>query len=148
MTGYLRQRAPRWFGVLAWLLILWAVIGVFALAQQVRLGADAYGPATAYDRALYASMPAWYNWVFATATVAALIGAALLLRRRAAARIWFLVSVVAVFVQFGYLFANTDIVAHKGAAQVLPFPLVILGIAAFQLWLAGHAVRRGWIYRG
>jgi hypothetical protein len=138
-------RAPAWFRIVAVLLLLWGAAGVFACVQQVRLGAEAMGPATAYDRALYASLPGWYNAVYAVATGAGVAGAAALLARSRHARALFALSLAAVVVQFGYLFAATDIVPAKGAATVLPFPLVIAAVAAAELWLATRAIRRGWI---
>jgi hypothetical protein len=138
-------RAPAWFRIVAVLLLLWGAMGVFACVQQVRLGAEAMGPSTAYDRALYLSLPGWYNVVYAVATGAGLAGAAALLARSRHARPLFALSLAAVVVQFGYLFATTDIVAAKGAATVLPFPLFIAAVAAAELWLATRAIRRGWI---
>jgi hypothetical protein len=46
---------------------------------------------------------------------------------------------------FGWMFSFTDLIAHKGAATVVPFPVVIAVIAGFGWWLSSHAMRRGWI---
>jgi hypothetical protein len=51
---------------------------------------------------------------------------------------------VAVIIQFGWLFAVTDIVAMKGI-WVAYFPLLILAVAAGALKLAHLGRRRGWI---
>ena len=37
------------------------------------------------------------------------------------------------------------IIAVRGAAQVVPFPVFIAAVALFGVWLSGHARRRGWI---
>jgi hypothetical protein len=136
---------PTWFRIVAVLLVLWGLMGVGACVQQLRLGAEAMGPASAYDRALYASLPAWYNGIYAVAVGAGLLGSLALIARRRIAVTLYLVSLVAVVVQFGWLFAATDIVAVRGAGTVVPFPLFIAGVAAFQLWLARRAAARGWI---
>lgn len=145
MATYLRHKPPAWFWIVAIILLLWGAQGCYACVQQFRFGAEAMGPATDYDRALFAALPAWYNWCFAVAVGASLLGSIALLIRSSAARLLFIVSLVAVLIQFGYLFATTDIIAHKGAGVVLPFPLVITAVAVFQLWFAGLAQRRGWI---
>jgi len=77
-----------------------------------------------------------------------LLGAvALLLRMRRSVTLFWL-SLIAVVVMFGYLFATTDLIAHKGAGVVLPFPAVIALIALFSVWFAGMAARKGWIGAG
>ena len=55
------------------------------------------------------------------------------------------VSLAAIIVMFGYAFAATDLIAHKGLAQVLPFPLFIAAVGGFSIWFAGLATKRGWI---
>ena len=145
MATYLRQKPPAWFWVLAVVFLLWGAMGVFACIQQFRLGADAMGPASDYDRTLYESLPAWYNYVYALAVGTGFLGAVALLMRSATARVLFIVSLIAIMVQFGYLFAATDLLAVKGAGVVLPFPIFITVIAGVQVWFAGVARRRGWI---
>ncbi|KQR84316.1 hypothetical protein ASG07_06540 [Sphingomonas sp. Leaf343] len=134
-----------WFRTLAVVLILWGAMGVLAWVQQMRLGAEAMGPATAYDRALYASLPGWYDWVYLIAVGTGLVGAAMLLLGSALARPVFAVSLVGVVVMFGWMFLATDIVVVKGVPLAMGFPIVIVAIAVLQLWLAGMAARRGWI---
>lgn len=134
---------PIWFRIAAILLVLWGAMGVFACVQQIRLGADAMGPASAYDRALYAAMPGWYNMVYALAVGSGLLGAIALLLRKAIARPLFIISLIAIIIQFGYLFATTDIIAAKGL-WVTYFPLFILAMALIEVRLAGVAIRNRW----
>lgn len=138
------RAVPLWFRVAAVVLLLWGMAGVFACIQQFRLGAEAMGPATDYDRALYAGLPVWYNAAYAVATGCGLLAAAALLLRSVLAIPLAAISLVAVVVQFGWLFATTDMLAVKGAGTAV-FPLVIAGVAAAMLGLARHARARGWI---
>ncbi len=140
-----RAQAPMGFWIVAVVLTLWGAIGVFACLQQLRLGADAMGPADDYYRALYARLPGWYNIVYAVATGAGFLGSVALLARSRHARPLFIASLVAVIVQFGWLFATTDMIAVRGFAVAAGFPIFILLVAIFQVWLAGVAIRRGWI---
>jgi hypothetical protein len=135
---------PMWFRLAAIVLILWNLMGAYACIQQFRLGAEAMGPATAYDRALYASMPAWYNWVFALAEVTGVAGTIALLIGRRVALPLLVASLVFVIVQFGYLFATTDIVAVKGLWTTY-FPAFIAVVCVVQVALARMGVRRGWL---
>ncbi|KQN25762.1 hypothetical protein ASE86_06035 [Sphingomonas sp. Leaf33] len=140
-----RAKAPAWFWLVAVLLALWGAMGVFACIQQFRLGADAMGPADDYYRALYAGLPAWYNIVYAVAVGAGFVGSVALFLRSRLAKLLFIVSLIAVIVQFGWLFATTDMVAVRGFAVAAGFPIFIVVVAVFQIWLAGLAIRRGWI---
>lgn len=139
-----RQPVPAWFRIVGVALIAWGVMGGYACVQQLRLGAEAMGPATEYDRALIASLPVWYNAVYIVAVGCGLFGAVALLARSVLSIPLFAISLIAVIVMFGWMFAATDILAVKGAGTLV-FPLVIAAIAVFQLWLGRHARARGWI---
>lgn len=141
----LRTRAPAWFRIVAILLLVWGAAGCYACLQQFRLGAEAMGPASEYDRALYASLPGWYNPVYAVAVVSGLLCALALLARSRVALPLFLLSLGAVIVQFGYLFLTTDLLTIKGAGATLPFPIFIAAVAAGASWLSSRAIARGWI---
>ncbi|KAK0340258.1 hypothetical protein LTR94_031272, partial [Friedmanniomyces endolithicus] len=79
------------------------------------------------------------------ADVACALSALRLLLRRRFATILFVVSLLAVVLQFGWVFAATDLIAAKGAATVVPFPLAILAVALLQVTVARHADARGWL---
>ena len=140
-----RVRAPRWFAAVSAILLLWGLLGCWSCMQQLRLGADAMGPASDHDRALYAALPAWYDPCFVVAVLGGTIGAAALLARSRAAVALAVVALATVVVMFGYVFLATDLIAHKGIAVATGFPAVVAGIAAFQLWLARLARARGWV---
>lgn len=140
-----RPAVPAWFWIVAALLTLWGAIGCYVCYMQWTMGADAWGDATGYDRALYATLPDWYNWVYTIAVGAGFLGGVALLARSRLAQALFLASLIAVLVQFGWLFATTDIVAAKGAAATVPFPAFITVVAAFSVWFAGYASNRGWV---
>ena len=139
-----KTAVPTRFTVTAVVLLLWNLLGAVACIQQFRLGADAMGPATDYDRQLYASMPGWYDWCFALAELAGVAGAAALLLKRAVAIPLFIVSLLAVLVQFGFLFLFRDIIAVKGIWTTY-FPAFIAAACILQIALARAAWRRGWI---
>lgn len=143
MSG-IRNLRPVWFLIVAILLLLWATLGCIACLRQLQLGAEVMGPSDAGYRQLYAALPRWYNICYAIGVGTGLLGAVCLLFRSAAARPFYTVSLVAVVIQFGYTFAETDMIAVKGVGSVA-FPMLIAAIGAFALWLATHARRRGWI---
>lgn len=140
-----RRKPPLWFWVVVVLLLLWEVAGVSAFYAHVSIDAAALAAMPAYDRQLYLDLPTWYNWVFAFAVWPALLGSLAMVLRSRFARPLFLVSLVAVIVQFGWLFGGTDLIAVKGALATVPFPFVIFVLAVVQVWLAGVAIKRGWL---
>ena len=137
-------KPPSWYYVVATLLTLWDAIGCYFCIMQFKLGADAMGNATDYDRALYATLPVWYNWCYAIATFGSVIGGIALLMRKKIATPILLVALIAIVMQFGYLFATTDVVAHKGFAMTVPFPLFIVAVGAAGWCFARFAQHRGW----
>jgi hypothetical protein len=133
-----------WFRITTGVLLLWGLVGCFIGLQQVRQAAEATGFATSYDRALYAGLPGWYDPVFAVAVLGGLIGSVLLFMRRARARSFLVVSLMAIIFQFGWLFTTTDIVARKGGGGAMSVCVLIVAIAGFALWLVGHARVNRW----
>ena len=141
------NKPPVWFWIVAILLVLWEAMGCYACVTQIRLGAAAMGPVDDWSLKYYAALPAWYNGVYAVATFGGLLGALALLVRRKWASLLFWVSFIAIIVMFGYAFVATDLIAHKGLGQVLPFPLVIAAVGAAAIWFANFAARKGWVDR-
>ena len=134
MATYLRQKPAVWFTVLAVLLVLWGFAGCASFYVHVAYGPDIDPNATDWDRAYFAALPGWLTIVYAVAVGAGLLGSIALLFRSKLAQPLYIVSLIAVIVQFGYVFAAT-----------VPFPLFIFVVAIFQIWLAALARRRGWI---
>jgi hypothetical protein len=145
VATYLRQRPAGWFMVVAVLLIVWGLLGCASFYAHVAYGAGMDPNATDWDRAFYAAMPGWLNWVYAVAVGAGLLGSIALLLRSKWAKPLYIISLIAVIVQFGYIFLTTDLIAHKGVLVATGFPIFIALVAVFQIWFASHAQRRGWI---
>ena len=145
MANTFQQKPPAWFRILSVVLVLWGLIGCVALYVHIAYGPAIDPNATDWDRAYYAAMPAWFTPVYCIAIFGGLLGAIALVARSALAKWPYLASLIAVLVQFGWVFFATDLLTHKGAAATVPFPTFIIVVAAFQLWLAGHAAKRGWI---
>lgn len=137
-------RPPTWFWIISILTLLWGAIGVFAFYTDVTMGQEMLGAMDDYDRRMYRGRPSWFASVYGLATWGGFLGAVALLLRRRLAIALFMMSAVAVVVQFCWVFGVTDLIAIKGASTVI-FPIFILGIAVFQIWFAGLANKRGWL---
>ena len=145
MASNLTVKPPAWFWIAAIVLTLWNCMGVWSWYQHHTLGPAAMGTVpTDYDIQYFAKLPAWYTWLFAVATLSGLIGAVLLLARRALAWGVFIVSLAATVAMFGYTFFATDLMQVKGVWTAY-FPAFIIAVCAFSVWFAGYAVRRDWL---
>jgi hypothetical protein len=140
-------KPPTWFWIVAVVLTLWGAMGIWAWYTQVTLGAAAMGPVDDWSSRYFAALPVWYNYVYGISVFGGLLGALALLLRERRSIILFWISLIGVIVMFGYAFAATDLIAHKGAAQTIPFPVFIAAIAILQIWFAGMAAKKRWIGR-
>jgi hypothetical protein len=139
------SQRPTWFAALAVVLLLWALAGVASFAAHVMVGEKMAADQGTWDLAYHRSPPAWFVWDYGLATGAAAAGAVALLMRSRRAVMLYVVSLVAVVIQFGYVFLGTDLLTHKGAGATVPFPLFIAVMACVQIVLVRQAVKRGWV---
>lgn len=133
--------APRSFLGIGIILLLWNLMGVFAFIMQYSADLSQLAKSDPYTARIFAAMPGWAWVAYAVAVGAGTLGAVLLLLRKAAAAPLFLLSIIAVIVQFGYSFIHTDLLAVKGVTAAI-FPAVILIIAIFQWRYARSLISR------
>lgn len=137
---------PRWYWIAAGLAVLWMLFGVFALAMDAMMDEAALAQLSEGQRQLYNERPAWVFGVYTVAIGTGLLGAVGLLLRKAWTVPALVVSLLAVLLQFGYIFGAMDAIGRLGgAAAAVPFPLTIIVAGVLTLWLALHARRRGWL---
>ncbi|QNA84675.1 hypothetical protein G4G27_12260 [Sphingomonas sp. So64.6b] len=138
-------KPPVWFWIAAIVITLWGALGVAAFYMDVAMSDAAKAQLSDYDRTLLASRPSWFVWLYAVATISGLLGGIALLARSAYARLFFIVSLIGVILQFGWIFAVTDLIAIKGFVAACAFPIFIVIVAVLQVWFADVARKRGWI---
>ena len=144
MASSFAQKPPTWFYIIGVILLLWGLAGCWACYMHVTVGPAIDPNATDWDRAYFAALPSWFAIDFAVAVGAGVLGSiALLLRSKWAVTLYWL-SLIAVVIQFGYMFLATDVIAVKGVTATL-FPALIFVIGLFQIWVAGMAKKRGWL---
>ena len=138
-------KRPGWYIILVSVLIVWGLAGCAAFFMHVKYGPAMDPAATDWDRAYFAALPAWFSWDYAVAVGAGLLGSIALLARSKFAGLLYILSLIAVLIQFGYVFFATDLLAHKGAAATVPFPMFIALMGGVQIVMALFAARRGWV---
>lgn len=124
------------------MLVLWGLLGCLVFTVHATVSPERAGEPTFWNWEYYQAVPRWFLVDYAIGVGASLFGSLAMLRRSRKANVLYVVSLAAVIVQFGYLFATGVL---SGPLQAFAIPAFILGVAIFQIWLAGMATRRGWI---
>ena len=144
MTDDARSAVPAWYWVAAILALLWEAFGCYSYLMWVTMDSAKLATMPAAEREMWLAMPPWLTGVWAIAVWVGLAGAVALLLRRRLARLAFGVSLMAVIVQFGWIFLTTPIMTTIGpSAAYLPAAIIIVGGIWFLF--AGMAIKRGWL---
>lgn len=138
-------RAPGWYWGVSIILLLWALAGCAAFAAHLAIDQKALAAMTDYDRRYFLALPSWFVAAFALATVPAIAGGIALVARSRFALPLYVLSLIGVVIQFGYVLGATDLIAVKGFATAAGFPIFIFAMALVQIWFARHAATKGWL---
>ena len=119
------------FWVIAVIALLWNIMGLASFIGQVTITEAAKALIPEDQLALMEATPSWMMVVFGIATIGGTLGSALLLMRKAFAKMLFLASALAVIIQMGYGWANADTIGVFGIVQGLIMPILIIVFAVF-----------------
>lgn len=137
-------KAPLWFYFVAFISLLWNIMGLLAFVIQMTMTPEAMAQMSPDQIKLYESTPAWLDCVFGFAVVSGVIGCLLLLIKKAFSYKVLLASLVAVMVQMGYVFGIQQAAAVLGSdALVMPSVVILWGI--FLVWFSRFAVTKHWL---
>jgi hypothetical protein len=137
-------KPPTWFYITAAIMVLWECIGCFAYLSQVTMSAADMARLPAAQQEIWKMMPAWVTGAYALAVWVGLAGGIALLLRFKISRTLFIVSLIAVVVQFGWTFLATPILTTVGGSAAI-FPAFIIAVGAMAVWFAGKAAGNGWL---
>ncbi len=145
MASNPNARVPGWYWIVAVLALLWAAAGCFAYVSQVTISPEDFAQLPEAQRQIWESMPGWVTGAYALAVWISLAGAVALLLRRRLARTAYLASLIAVLIQFGWVFLASPILSVYPLAEAVTFPLVIIVLGIVLLWFSNMAAARGWL---
>lgn len=128
--------------VVAVLSLIWNLAGIGAYLSQVMMNPAELAKTDPYQAHMFMQMPKWAWTAYAIAVWSGLLGAIALLFKRSLAVTLFLISLIAVLVQFSYGLMMTDLIAVKGWVAAI-FPAVIIALALAQFLFARTMVVRG-----
>ncbi len=131
--------------VVGGLSLIWHLMGCGNYMWQATMSADMLSALTEAQRAIIVDRPAWATGAFAIAVFGGAIGSILLLLRKSAALIFFLVALIGVIVSmipvFGIMSSGVSFSLFERVMYLGLTPLV----GAFLVWYTRFAMRRGWV---
>jgi hypothetical protein len=138
-------KPPKWYFAVTGLLVLWALVGCYSYLAQVMMTPADLANLPEAQRDMIRTLPTWLTALYAIAVWSALAGAICLLLRLTFAPTAYLVSLVAVIIQFGWILGATQIIKTMGFAEAAGSPIFIAIVGAASVWFARLAKGRGWL---
>ena len=139
-----QAKMPLWFWIVGVIALLWNAIGVLAYLQQVMMSAEQFAALPDIQQKLLSTQPVWVTAAFAIAVFAGFVASICwLLKKRVAVRL-FLLSLLAVIVQFSSYFiidGYMDFVSSQGWLM----PALILLFAIGVPLIAWQAEKSGFL---
>ena len=133
-----------WFWIISIIAIIWNIFGVLAYIGSVTLSPEQLEAMSEAERNIRETTPSWATSAFALATFLGLLGSILLLLRKAIAEKVFILSFVAILVQFYYALIVVDSISiHGTAALIMPLIVILFGFAL--IIISRKSVAKGWL---
>ena len=131
------------FWIIAVLALAWNIMGVLAYIGQAYMTDEGYALLSEGEQAYHDNVPAWVTAAFAIAVFSAALACIAMLMRKKWAKSLFVLSLIAVLVQFVYNFFIQEFDTIEGMDWV--WSAVIIVIALFLVWYSKKAVAQGWL---
>ncbi len=145
MTDAIYGKPPTSFWIIGAVFLLWNLLGLFGYYTQVTMTPEMMAANfTAAQQAWMTNEPAWATSAYAIAVTAGVIGAALMLLRKALTLPLFVLSFVAVIVQDFNAFILSDWQTVWGNSA-LYLPTVVFIICIFEIWYTRSSKAKGWL---
>ncbi len=145
MSDALNGKPPTLFWVIAVVLLLWNFTGLMFYYGQVTMTPETLAANfSVAEREFMAQIPVWATAAYATAVTAGVIGAVLLLLRKALALPFFVLSFVGVLIQDFDAFVLSDAIGVWGT-NALTLPVVVIVICVFEIWYTRSAKAKAWL---
>jgi hypothetical protein len=136
--------APKWFIILAIVLVIWNLMGVMAFLMQMTMTVEQIAALPEKQQILYQDIPIWVNIAFGCAVFGGALGCIALAFKKALALAFLLISLVGVIMQMFHAFVLTKSYEVFGPGGAI-MPMMVIIIALFLVWLTVNAKVKGWI---
>ncbi len=143
MTEKMIYETPKWFMIVAVVLLIWNLLGVMAYLAQVTMNQEALAALPEAQRQILENTPAWATAAFAIAVNGGVLGCLLLVLKKNLAAYLLQLSLAAVLVQMFHSFFMSNSFEVFGPGGLI-MPVLVLVIAVFLVWLAATAKTNRW----
>ena len=138
------KNPPRWFFVFVSLMIVWNLLGLFAVIADLRLTAADIAALPPKQQALYAARPIWSVYASVVAVVGGTAGCIALVLRRRWANLLLIASLAGiVFQDLGLFLVAGDSLSANPVALIMQS--VVLLIAVMLIGLCRLADSNAWL---
>ncbi|MEJ2258862.1 MAG: hypothetical protein P8X98_18140 [Woeseiaceae bacterium] len=146
MSDQINNKPTTAYWIISGVLLVWNLIGLMFYYQQSTLTPEIMANAglTPQQIAHITNTPAWAHAGYAFAVNAGVLGAILLLLRKAWAIPLFVLSLVGALVQDLDAMVLRDGIAAWGNAGLI-LPAIVIVICLYEIWYARSAKARGWL---
>ncbi len=138
------NKPPRWFYVVAFIALLWNLLGCVAFIGDLRLTAADIAQMPAEHQALYAARPAWAVAGTALGVFGGVLGCIALLLRKKWALPVFVLSLIGIIVQDIGLFVLADAIKLAGPVVAVLQGMVLV-VAIGLVGLSRRGIQRSWL---
>jgi hypothetical protein len=132
------------FWIIAVIALLWNLFGIYQYLLSTIWYDQVKEMMSPELNSIVEGLPSWYNYVFALAVFAGVIGSLLLLLRKKLAVPVFGISLLAVLVQMGYWLFATNVMEVEGMKSVI-MPLLVIIVSIFLYFYSKGASQKGWL---
>jgi hypothetical protein len=143
MSEVPNKGAPKWFMIVAGVLLVWNLMGVVAYIMQVMMSPEMIAALPDGQRQLYETTPAWATAAFAVAVNFGALGCVLLLLKRNLAGLFLQLSLAGVLVQMSHAFFMSKSYEVLGPSGMV-MPVMVIAIAIYLVTLAAKAKANRW----
>lgn len=143
MSEVSENKAPKWFMIVAVILLVWNLLGVMAYLMQVTMSPQVLATLPEAQLEILENTPAWATAAFAIAVNGGAIGCLLLVLKRNLAGFFLQLSLAGVLVQMFHSFFMSKSFEVFGPGGLV-MPVMVIIIAIYLVTLAAKAKAHRW----
>lgn len=133
-----KTKPPVWYWIVSIIALFWNAMGVNQYIQQAYKTESWRSAITDAQFEMISNFPAWLTAAFAIAVFTGALGSLALILRKKWAYSLFLLSLIAVIVQMGYILS-------QGHTDNIEMTISIILFALFLVWFSKKSTSKGWI---